>query len=276
MREGMFHFERLMVAIPCITIIAICVLLIAYRMVSADLDFLPGMGAITLLIVVMYFCVSPPHPLVPAVALVSILALMISYPFVEKQLEDRELRAYDVSRLERAFAALEQKQDNPSAAFEAARWLWQQGFKHDAIAIAEGTLAKLDTKRDEVKNTSLRDMFRTEEGHLRAWKREPLAPEPPKARTCPACNTVNAAGALRCTGCNRPYLLDKAKLADFRDRVGAKLVLSYAAVCGLIVGGASIGMAVEGPMRWVAVLVAVGLVGGLLAFLLKPPTATRT
>ncbi len=276
MNEAMQHFERFLVAIPCIVVIAVCILLISYKMIGGDFPVGAGFGAIAILIGVMWFCVTPPHPLVPAVALVAILGLMTSFPFVEKQLEVRELRAYDLSRLERAFAALEQKEDNPSAAFEAARWLWQQGFRQDAMAIADSTLGKLDTRRDEVRNTSMRDMFRNEEVMLRNWRREPASIESPQARVCPACRTVNEPGSLKCAGCNRPYLLDKAKLASFKDKVLAKLLFSYAAVCGLIVGGAAIGMALEGALRWVAVLGAVALVGGLLAWMLKPPAAARS
>jgi len=275
MNEGMKHFERLLVAMPCIVVIAICVLLIVYKMIGGEIPAAGGLGAIAVLIGVMWFCVSPPHPAVPGVALVVIVSLMVSFPFVEKQLEVRELRAYDLTRLERAFTALEQKEDNPSAAFEAARWLWQQGFRQDAMVIAEATLNKLDTRRDEVRNTSMREMFRNEEGMLRNWKREPMVMESAQSRVCPACKTVNEAGALKCAGCKRPYLLDKAKLASFKDKVMAKLLFSYAAICGLIVGGAAIGMALEGVARWVAVIGAVAVVGALLGWMLKPPTAAR-
>jgi hypothetical protein len=275
MNEAMQNFERFIVAIPCIIVVALSSLMIVLKMISGDIPFLPGMGSLGVLITIMWFCVNPPHPMVPAVALVVVIGSVISYPFVEKQLELREQRSYDLSRLERAFAAIAQKPDNHSAAFEAARWLWQQGFRQDAIAIAEATLNRLDTKRDEVRNTSMRDMFRAEEHMLRQWKRETPVQERAESRVCPACKTRNEPGAINCSGCQRQYLLDKARLANFKDKVFAKLVVSYAAICGLIVGGAAIGMAVEGPLRWVGVILSVLLVGGLLALILRPPSAAK-
>jgi hypothetical protein len=275
MNQAMQQFERFIVAMPCIVVISVTVLAIVLKMVSGDFPAMPGLGAIVVLIGVMFFCVNPPHPVVPGVALVVVIGMVVSFPFLEKQLELREQRSYDLGRLERAFAALAQKEDNPSAAFDAARWLWQQGFRQDAMAIAEATLAKLDTRRDEIRNTSMREMFRTEESMLRLWKREPMIVEPASARTCSACKKVNEAGALKCAGCQRWYLLDKARLASFKDKVMVRLIVSYAVICGMIVGGAAIGMAVDGVLRWVAVGVAVLIVGGFLAWLLKPPSAMK-
>jgi hypothetical protein len=275
MNEGLAQFERFIVAMPCIIVCAICGLLIVLKMIGGDLPGFAGFVALVVLIGTMYFCVNPPHPWVPGIGLVAIIALMATFPFMEKELEKREQREYDSEKLERAYMALAQKPDNPSAAFEVARWLRVQGFHRDAIAIAEASLAGLSTTRDEVRNMSLRDAFRAEDAQLSQWKREPLPPEAPGARTCPACRTSNPPGSLMCTGCGRSYLLDKVRLSRLGDKIVPKLIFAYAVMAGLIVGGATIGLSIEGVNRWIAVVVAVTLTGIVLAWLFRPPKPAK-
>lgn len=271
MQEGLQQFERFIVAMPCIIVCAICGWLIVMKMVGGDLDFLPGFIAFAALILIMYFCVNPPHPWVPGVGLVVIIALMATFPFAEKELEKREQREYDVERLERAFQALSQKPDNPSAAFEVARWLRVQGFQEDALAIAEGSLGMLGTRRDEVKNMSVRDAFRAEEAMVKQWRLEGIQPLPATARVCPSCKTTNDPGAIVCKGCGGLYLLEKVRLSRYSDKVYPKLLITYAMIAFLIVGGSAIGLAVEGTARWVAVFGAVAFVGVILTWLFRPP-----
>jgi hypothetical protein len=274
MGAAMEQFERFIVAMPCIIVCSICGLLIVLRMIGGELPATPGFGALGVLITLMYFCVNPPHPWFPVLGVIAVLALMISFPFAEAELEKREQREYDAERLERAYGAIQQKADNWSAHFEAARWLRIHGFHRDAILIAENALNQLGTQRDEVKNMSMRDAFRAEEDMVRRWKRETPVPEPPQARQCPACKKVNETGSLLCSGCGRPYHLDKAKLARFKDKVYVKLILTYAAVAALILGGGGIGMAIEGNMRYVAIGAAVVVAGLVLTWLFKPPKAS--
>ncbi len=276
MNEGMARFEQFMVTIPAAIVVAVCALLVVYRMIDGNLHVGAGLGALGLLIGILYLCVWPPHPAVPGVALVAIISLMVTFPFAEKQLEIIELREYDMERLQRAFTALEQKPDNPSAMFDAARWLHQNGFQQDAIAIGRTALTVLSTHKDEVRNTSLRDQFRAEEAMINRWTREPVVEH--KSGTvhkCVACQTQNPPGSLFCSGCKRPYLLDKVRLIDPRSRFFGKLMVTWALVGGLTVGGAAIGLNLEGNMRYVALGGAVLVVGLLLAWLFKPASAAR-
>lgn len=272
----MQQFERFIVAMPCIIVCAICGLLIVLRMIGGELQPAPGFGGLGVLIALMYFCVNPPHPWFPLLGVVAIVALMASFPFAEAELERREQREYDAERLERAYAAIQQKADNWSAHFEAAKWLRIQGFHRDALLIAENALNQLATQRDEVKNMSMRDAFRAEEDMVRRWKREAPVPEPALARQCPACKKVNEAGSLLCAQCGRPYHLDKAMLARFRDKVYAKLILTYAIVTALVLGGGGIGLALEGGLRYLAIGGAVVAAGLLLGWVFRPPSAMRS
>lgn len=275
MGEGLKHFERLMMAGPCLIVCAICGLLIVQRMIASDLAPLPGFAGLAFLIGTLWFAMNPPHPLFPIVAAIAIVALMASFPFAEAELEKREMREYDLERLERAYAALFQKPDNHSACFEVAKWLHHHGFRTDARLIAEATLASLGTKRDEVKNMSLRDAFRAEEAMLRKWAAEPPVPEPAQAHVCPGCRTNNAPGLILCSGCGRPFHLDKAKLARVGEHVYAKLLIAYLVIGGLIVGGGGIGLALDGAIRFVAIGGAVLAAGLVLGWLFRPRQAVR-
>lgn len=275
MGEAMGRFEQFLVTLPSAVIVALCVVLVVHRMIDGDMPAAPGLGAILALIAILWLCVWPPHPLVPAIALVSVVALMVTFPFAERQLADVELREYDVERLERAVRALEQKSDNPSALFEAARWLYVQGFHADAIAMGDAALRMLSDKRDEVRNVSIREQFRAEDQMVSRWKRSPIAPVHPSAYGCPACRTVNPPGTLFCNGCRRPYLLDRVKKVDLRARFWGRLVLTWALIGGVIVGASSVGLVVTGVLRIVAVGVGVVVLGLLLTVLFRPPRHTR-
>lgn len=275
MQEGMARFEQFLVTIPAGVIMAICFLLIVYKMIDGEIPGLPGMVALTSVLVMLWFCVWPPHPALPAVILVSVIALMVTFPFAERVLQDVEQREYDVSRLERAFGALQQKYDNPSAMFEAAKWLHVQGFHADAIAIGEATLAMLSTKRDDVKNVSMRDHFRAEEQLVMRWKRSPIGPVHASAYVCPACKTSNVPGTLFCAGCRRPYLLDRVKSVDLRARFWGRLILTWGLIGATVAGGAAIGLTFTGPLRWVVLGVALLVIGLLLTILFRPPRPTR-
>jgi len=275
MAEGMARFEQFLVTIPSAVIVAICFLLVVYRMIDGELPAIPGFGTLIVLIGLLWLCVWPPHPVLPAIILLSVVALMVLFPFAERQMALVELREYDVERFERAIRALEQKADNPSALFEAARWLAAQGFHADAIAIGDVALTMLSTKRDEIRNTSMREQFRAEERMVNEWRRLPIQPVPGNAHECRACRTSNIPGTLFCSGCRRPYLLDRLKGVDLRARFWGRLVLTWALIGGTVAGAAAIGLVTSGIMRLVAVGGGLAILGLLLGFLFRMPRPGR-
>lgn len=256
---------------PCIIVCAVCGLLIVLRMIGGEFQALPGFGGLALLIGTMWFCVNPPHPAFPFVALFVLITLMVSYPFIETELEKREEREYGLERLERSFEALQQKPDSPAAVFEIARWLRHHGYHRDAVALADNALASLGTQRDAVKNVSLRDAFRREEAMVDAWKQEPEVASPSHAHQCPACRHDNEPGSLLCARCGRSYLLDRARLSSFKDRTGFKLIFAYLVIGSAMLAGGFIGLALSGVARYVAIGLAIVIAGGVLAVLLRPP-----
>lgn len=270
MAEGMARFEQFLVTIPSAVIIAICFLLVFYKMVDGEIPGIPGLATLIVLIGSLWLCVWPPHPWLPAIILVSVVALMVSFPFAERQLMEVEQREYDIERLERAIRSLEQKSDNPSALFEAAKWLYVQGFAVDAIAIGDAALRMLSTRYDEVRNTTMRDQFRAEERMVNQWRTMPAARIHPSEYKCQACQTQNPPGTLFCNGCRRPYLLDRMKRFDPRAKFWGKLILTWALIGATVVGAAAAGLALDGPARTAVILTGVVLLGLLLGVLFRP------
>lgn len=271
----MARFEQFLVTIPSSVIIALCFLLVVYRMIDGEMPVLPGLATLLVLIGLLWLCVWPPHPVLPAIILLSVVALMVLFPFAEKQMAAVELREYDIERFERAIRALEQKSDNPSALFEAARWLHVQGFHADAVAIGDVALTMLSTKRDELRNVSLREQFRAEERMVNEWRRLPIHSAPSGAHECRACRTVNVPGTLFCAGCRRPYLLDRMKGIDLRTRFWGRLVLTWALIGGTVAGAAAIGLVTSGLVRFAAVGGGLAVLGLLLGFLFRMPRPGR-
>lgn len=273
MGNAMQRAEQLMITLPSAMLMAILMVLIIHRMIDGIFPPVPGFLAMSFCLVTLYLCVWPPHPYFPYIAWVCVLSLMATYPFAESQLEKIGLKEIDNERLEKVFTALEQHPDNYSAIFEVAANLYRQGFFLDAIVLTEKTLDVLSTRRDEIRNTSMRDVFRTEEILLRKWKNTPAPAPRPQDQVCDNCNTRNAPGSLFCSSCKRPYLLDKVKKIDPRSRFASKLILSYALIGLSIVFGAAVGLSVQGPMKYVVIIGALGAVGLLLNWLFSVRSA---
>jgi hypothetical protein len=98
-------------------IIGLAVLFVVYKMIDGDIPPAFGILTIGLLLVTLYFCVWPPHELVPPIAIVSILVIMAIFPFVENYLNQVELRRLDADHLEKVLSAWQQRPENTPVAF---------------------------------------------------------------------------------------------------------------------------------------------------------------
>jgi hypothetical protein len=257
-----------MIAVASGIVLGVAVLLLIYKMVDGDLPVAPGLCALIMIVLSMALAIRPPHPVVPGVVLVFALTLMAFFPYAEQVLEAYELRAVDAERLARSYAAVDVRPDNFAAKFELARLLHSHGFKAQAVHLSGSTLATLDTQRDEVKNRSMRDVFHREEQLLKRWHGESQNAE---ALKCPGCGAFNRPNELFCNGCGRPYMLDIVRGQEVKPRVWAKLVLAWAALALLIPGAVAIAMSMEGIVRIVTFTGAIAVVGGLIAWLFRPP-----
>lgn len=256
------------IAIACGVVLGIAALLLIYKMVDGDLPPAAGLSALIIIALVMALAIRPPHPSVPGVVLVMALTLMAFFPYAENVLEQFELRAVDANRMAKSYAAIQARPDNFAAKFELAKLLHEHGFQAQAINLAGSTLTSLSHDRDDVRNSSVRDMFYREEALLQRWQQVPADPHP---ITCTSCGTPNQPHEIFCAKCGRPYLLDVVRGQEIKPRVWAKLVLAWASLALLIPGAVAIVMSLDGIVRILSFAGALAIVGLLLTWLFKPP-----
>jgi hypothetical protein len=263
---------QLMVTLPSALLVAICIVMIVHRMIDGEFPVVQGIIGIGVLAMTLFYCVWPPHPAFPYVAWIAILSLMLTFPYAQTQLVKVQMREIDVSKLEKAQAALEQRPDNFAAAFEVAKQLYGFGFVQEAIAIGDQTMAILATRVDPIRNISFKDSFRPEIILLDRWKRTPAPPPPPGGGRCGACRTENPLGTVVCKGCGKPYLLEKVRAINPAKKFAAKLFLTWILLGVVIIAGAGIGLAL-GPAGIPVILVVLVIIGLLLHFLFRIPNA---
>lgn len=258
---------QLMITLPAALIIAFAVLMVVYRMIDAALHVAVGFGIIGLLLVVLFFCVWPPHPAVPAIALVCVVASMVGFPFAESYLEKVLGEELEVDQLEKVLKAWHARPDNVAAQLQLAEALYRQGFRHHAIALGNDALSRASTRMDNVSNTSIRDMFRREEYYLRQWEMEQTPA--PRDVMCPGCRTMNPPNAIFCQKCQHPHLLHLSRTTNAGMAVFGRLAFTFALICVAIVGGCAVGLAFDGSLKWIAFSVMFAIVGGAVAFILR-------
>jgi ABC-type multidrug transport system fused ATPase/permease subunit len=263
---------QLMVTLPSALIIGFAVLMIVYRMIDAIIPAAVGFTIIVLLLVVLYFCVWPPHPAVPFIALVSVVAGMVSFPFIESYLNKIAMEEMDVDYLEKALASWHARPDNIASQLMLAAALHKQGFRHHAIAMGNDAINRASSQVDNVKNTSIRDMFRKEEYYLRQWEQETTPA--PREVSCMGCGHLNPATTVFCLKCQQPHILHRARSTNPRTSVFGRLALTFALICLAIVGGCGVGLAFDGAIKWIAFTSMFVIVGGCIWFLLRTRYAT--
>lgn len=259
-----------LIAIACGVVLGVAVLLIIYKMVDGDIPILAGLGALIMIMFSMVLAIRPPHPTVPGIVLVMALTLMALFPYAEEKLEEFELRSIDANQIAKSYATIQMRPDNFAAKIELAKQLHAHDFPTQALQLMESTLQVLSNQRDDVQNRSMRDVFHREDALLKRWKSTPIQQET-KSFVCPTCGNRNAPNEIFCSKCQRPYMLDIVRGQEVRPRVWGKLILAWAAIALFIPGAAAIGMNLSGALQVLAFGVALAAVGGLIAWLFKPP-----
>lgn len=257
-----------MISIACGVVLGVAVLLIIYKMIDGDLPAPAGIIACIMIVLAMAISIKSPEPAVSGVVLVVSLSLMAFFPYAEKTLEEFELRSVDADRLARSYEAVRVRPDNFAAKFELARLLHKHGFVTQAVHLSGSTLANLSTERDEVRNRSMREVFHREEVLLKRWQAQPQNGE---AVQCPSCGAYNRPSELVCSGCLQPHLLHIVQGTQIRPKVWAKLVLAWSLTAVFIPATVMIGMNLAGPARIVTFVVGLSAIGGLMAWLFRPP-----
>lgn len=250
-------------------IVGFAVLKIIGLMIDGDLPVVPGITAIGLLLAMTAVSVQTTNLLVGTSFGIALVAMMATFPFAATQLSIAELKVLDIERLEKAHAALSARPDNAAAQLELARCLHTFELPAHAISIAEHALSQLSQAVDDVKNASVRDMFRGEDILVKRWKRE-LRPEQVRPVACPQCGQLNGPDRLACEGCSGPYLLELARRTDVRARFMAGLVLTWAIICAVIVTIALSSQYLKGAPLTLVIGASVCAAGGSLAWLFRP------
>lgn len=264
----------LMISVAAGVVLGIATLMIVYKMIDGDIPLWAGLGSMIGIVGVLLLTVRPPHPAIPGVVLVVALTLMAFFPFALNQLNKADLRSYDISRLEKAYASLAQRPDNFSAKLEIAKALEAQGLVHHAIAIATATLDTIPSERDTVTNRSLRDQFKDEDYRVKQWMRaaDKALPLYTEHLRCQKCDHMNPLEAAICEKCGHPFLLDIARRGDNRSKVVGKLVLAWGLLALYLVGAASIGVSFSGAVGAVVLFASLAGLGGILAWLFRRPS----
>lgn len=265
-------FAGLMVAMAAGIVLGVAMLIIIYKTIDGDISPGLGIGSVVLIMFAEIFAIHPPNPWVPGAVLVIALTLMAFFPYASSQLEQAELQAMDTNRLDRAYRALMERQDNHSARFEVAAALYDHGLEDYGIAVADQTLRNLPTDLDNVSNRSMRDMFRAEEGKLKLWKRAVAKRrKTPLPFACPTCKRVNPYDVVICPGCGRPYLLDLASTVHVKRRFIGRLVAAWAALAAFLVGAAVLSTSTPPGIGIPLFIVALAGVGFFLKWLFRKP-----
>lgn len=268
MGSGFEAIPALLVAGVLSVFVAIAVIRVMWMMFAQEISGLLGVVVMFTLVALTAVSIQSKSQVIAGAYLLTIVTLMVTYPFARDQLESIELKAIDIEAVDRAHLAMSERPDNFNAHFELARGVHRFGLHGHAIAIAENTLKTLSGQVDNVKNMSLRDAFRKEELMVKEWKRmaDPKSFRPVK---CPACGLMNNPGAVACVGCSRPYLLDLARAIDLRPRYLGRLLLSFVLIAGLILGSAYGGSELTGSMQYLAPGAGFLFVGITLALLFR-------
>lgn len=260
-------FLMLLVLAP---IVGLAVVKIVGMAVTGDLEPLVAIPAVGVLLFLTYLSVSTSNMVVGIAFGIGLVALMATFPFASAQLEVAEQQAIDIEALEKAHAALSQHPDNLSAQLQLAKALHRFKLTAHAVAVAENALQRSSSNVDELKNASVRDMFRNEAILVNRWKAEMGPGHAERPVVCPHCKEPNYPGSLACKRCGCAYLLDLARGADMKSRYLGGLVGTWVLVCALIVAIASAGQALQGSALFGAGLGGCAVAGAAIYWLFRP------
>lgn len=262
----------LLIALGMIPIVGVAALFLIRSMIDGDLDVVQGIAAFAVLFLLMFIAVWQPVPIATGAVFVILLSLMAFFPYAVSQMERIELEEIKTDSLDQAYRNVHNQPDSALARFHLAQSLHDHGLPGHAILLSEQTLASLSTTIDPIQNRSVRHLYRGEESQAKQWRRELRSEQPFTPLKCPKCGHLNPPTAIACEGCQAPYLLELARNLKPRSRFLGKLVLAWASIGLFLVVGALLGAALSGWGAIVVFVIALGSVGGLLAWLFKPKT----
>lgn len=207
--------------------VAILVISIVNWAVQTDIDVFSAIFGLTLTIGLGIVAQNPPERMgyLSPLILFILVASTIVVPVVRFIFSKRELDMIEVESIEGAYRVLVFKPGDLGARMRIARSLWARGVQGPAIALAEMTL-------ENVPEGTMVEEFRT----LNSWYREFDADKIDLPLTCLTCGYDNPPYHLHCPKCGSQILLEYAKGKVFNPYFMRRLIASWIAGLGVVVG----------------------------------------
>jgi hypothetical protein len=251
-------------AIGCAAIVPVVVwtISVVHWMIMGEMDFLFGVTAILCSMLLGMVALWPAEPIYAPMALAGLVALMVVFPIVRRQLDRRALVMIDVEQIEGAYAMLAEKPDNASAMFRLAERLYERGLVGHAIGIGEKALQNMP-----------QSLFPQENRAIQLWKRAAAGPHRPLP--CLECGRHNGTDSTHCEGCGAPYLAAYARGKWLGPKLAMRLVAAWVAAMVALVGIPVVATSIADPvMAFALVALQTALAAGLLwkAFVYKGDT----
>ncbi|MCU0317608.1 MAG: hypothetical protein MUC92_13565 [Fimbriimonadaceae bacterium] len=246
------------------------------KMALNEIEFIPGVIAILILLGMAGLTLSSPNPYVPGIMIVTVISLYATLPFAQTQLGILEFRRLNAEEIEKLIGIVATRPENHAAAFQLAEALYQAGFRGHAIALAENASANLDPTVNPVTMTSMKGFFIKEEQKLRRWKQQGGPPRLFAAVTCPHCKTSNEPGWVVCKKCRQPYLLETILKGTGQRRFLGRVLIAWILVAIVAPASAWIAVAFPGAMAALAIPTGLALIGLTLFWLFRAPAGDQT
>ncbi len=260
----------LLIALGLAPVCGFAILRITKFMLDGELDAGPGIAAIIAVFLVLAVTIMSKSSVVAGAVIVTLVSLMVFFPYAVDQIASAEVRGMDIDKLDRVYREIIERPENVSTYFALAEIVHALGLEGHGIVIAEQTLQRLSTEMDPIKNQSLRDVFRSEESRAKHWRREVRDQAVFRAAMCPRCRHLNEPGAIACGGCQGPFLLELARKIDPRSKIRSKIIVGFAMVAGFLTGTVYAWWVIEGDLRWGVFAVGLATVAGVFTWMFQP------
>ncbi len=195
-------------------------------MVMGDMEPIIGIPTIIIAFGLAFVAMSPPSPGMSPIAFASTLGMVIVYPVVKRQMENRESIRFEIDEIDKAYSMIKQKPDQAYLKFKLAEGLYRRGMVAQACAIAGHALQQMP-----------KGLFPDEHRAVTRWTHHQVGPpEVP----CMQCGATNRPGEVFCSACGAPYLADYARGKWLGSNLAARLIAAWVAAVVSLVGVPSV------------------------------------
>lgn len=231
--------------------LAVWIVSLVHWMVMGEIDAISGVFGIFVAFGMGYLGLNPPFPDLPMILFVASLATVALAPMTRVAMNRSALSALDVEAIGRAYELLASKPDNFGAKFRLARSLYNKGIVGHAIAIADSALKNVPER-----------MFPEEFRMLQQWKAHAGKLDAQERIRCFECGVPNYPGAVFCSRCGAPYLLDYAQGRWMKSTMVKRVLVTwiFAMLCVIGIPTAAVIMPLFLSIPTILLLMALGII----------------